>query len=141
MAYGDEGRTTLEFFAGFSTLLQAFDTAVSGIRRELGLSNRCHYILGCIALGQRHPTDIAGHLRISSSLMSFELDKLVAANLVHRAPDPNDGRRILLSLTEEGDEIRVICFSALSHILREKLKRLPARQRLAFLRAFAVVSR
>lgn len=30
------------------------------------------------------------------------IDRLVARNLVRTAPDPNDGRRLILSLTEEG---------------------------------------
>ena len=30
------------------------------------------------------------------------IDRLVARNLVRTAPDPNDGRRLILSLTEQG---------------------------------------
>lgn len=43
---------------------------------------------------------IAAHLHLSGSLITSEVNKLVAAGLVDKAPHPKDRRRVILSTTE-----------------------------------------
>ena len=50
-----------------------------------------------IRLGELHR-----HVLLSQPALSRMVDRLVARGLVRRAPDPGDGRGVLLSLTEAG---------------------------------------
>jgi DNA-binding MarR family transcriptional regulator len=48
------------------------------------------------------PGKLSEKLMLSSGAMTNRLDKLEAAELVERAPDPNDRRGVIVRLTEEG---------------------------------------
>ena len=48
------------------------------------------------------PRDLARTEGLDPSTMSRRLASLTARGLIHRAPDPSDGRAQVLSLTEEG---------------------------------------
>jgi DNA-binding MarR family transcriptional regulator len=52
--------------------------------------------------GKRSAGDIAQHLLVSTGTMTNRLDKLEAAGLVRRQPDPEDRRGVLVELTAEG---------------------------------------
>ncbi len=54
---------------------------------------------GPIRLGELHR-----HVLLSQPALSRMVERLVNRGLVHRAPDPEDGRSVLLSLTEAGRE-------------------------------------
>lgn len=51
------------------------------------------------------PTDLYNSLLISSGAMTNRLDRLTAAGLVERVPDPTDGRSILVALTPKGRRV------------------------------------
>ena len=52
--------------------------------------------------GPARPREIAQSLRITSGTLTTMIDRLEAAGLVHRQPNPKDRRSILLALTDEG---------------------------------------
>jgi DNA-binding MarR family transcriptional regulator len=49
--------------------------------------------------------DLAAHERISPPALTKHVDRLERDGLVTRTPNPDDGRRIGLTLTEEGDRV------------------------------------
>jgi DNA-binding MarR family transcriptional regulator len=49
--------------------------------------------------------DLAAHERISAPALTKHVDRLERAGLVVRTPSPNDGRRIGLALTDEGQRV------------------------------------
>ena len=51
------------------------------------------------------PTDLTNATMLTSSGMTKRLDKLEAAGLVAREPDPGDRRGTLIALTAEGREL------------------------------------
>ncbi len=53
------------------------------------------------------PTAIADVLGRTTGGMTLTLDRLVAAGLVLRSPDPMDGRRVVVELTPKGLEAAV----------------------------------
>jgi DNA-binding MarR family transcriptional regulator len=66
---------------------------------------------------------------ITSGAMTARLDRLVGAGFVERVPDPDDGRSVLVRLTDAGDEIAA---RALDNVLtadEEFLAPLSANQR------------
>jgi DNA-binding HxlR family transcriptional regulator len=53
--------------------------------------------------GLRHFEEFQGGLGIARNILSDRLSKLVAGGILERAPDPEDGRRIIYSLTAKGE--------------------------------------
>jgi DNA-binding MarR family transcriptional regulator len=51
------------------------------------------------------PTELYRSLLLSSGAMTNRLDRLEGAGLVQRLPDPADGRRVIVRLTEQGREL------------------------------------
>jgi len=76
---------------------------------ENGLSHGEWGLLGHLALaGPPHrdsPGRLAGKEGLSSGAMTNRLDRLEAAGLVRRLPDPDDRRALQVELTEEGHEL------------------------------------
>lgn len=61
-------------------------------------------VLFGISMGAKTPGELADAERVSAPSMSKTIAALADQNLVTRSPDPNDGRRCLLTLTEEGKQ-------------------------------------
>jgi DNA-binding MarR family transcriptional regulator len=51
------------------------------------------------------PTELYRSLLLSSGAMTNRLDRLERAGLVQRLPDPDDGRRVIVRLTDEGRDV------------------------------------
>ncbi len=54
---------------------------------------------------QLRPSDFTGSLMLTSSGTTKRLDRLERAGLVERAPDPDDRRGVIITLTEAGHEL------------------------------------
>lgn len=52
--------------------------------------------------GLKHFEEFQGGLGIARNILSDRLSKLVAGEILERAPDPADGRRVIYSLTPKG---------------------------------------
>lgn len=55
--------------------------------------------------GAAKPSDLALSSLITTGAMTSRLDRLERAGLITRAPDPADGRGVLVGLTERGDTL------------------------------------
>ncbi|WP_238438916.1 MarR family winged helix-turn-helix transcriptional regulator [Frankia nepalensis] len=80
--------------------------ALDGLVEPFGLTVADYLVLGTIRHspgGQGAPSRLCRLLGRTSGGMTLALDRLAAAGLVSRAPDPTDRRRIIVELTEAGD--------------------------------------
>ena len=55
--------------------------------------------------GLQHFEEFQAGLGIARNILSDRLAKLVAGGILERAPDPDDGRRVIYSLTPKGEEL------------------------------------
>lgn len=102
----------------------AFAAAIQEMRNRLGqligLSGTQYTILISIArLGQQGEEELgvnqlADHLHLSGAFVTIEVNKLVAAGLVAKAVNPEDRRRVVLTVTDEA----VARLEALSRVQR-----------------------
>ena len=74
---------------------------------------------------QLSPKALLQQTLVSSGTMTNRIDRLVARSLVERRTDPNDGRGILVVMTEEGRERVDAAISTLLEAESELLERLP----------------
>ena len=74
---------------------------------------------------QLSPKALLQQTLVSSGTMTNRIDRLVGRSLVERRTDPNDGRGILVVMTEEGRERVDAAISTLLEAQSELLDRLP----------------
>src|SRR5439155_1809426 len=55
--------------------------------------------------GLKHFEEFQGGLGIARNILSDRLSKLVAGGILERSPDPEDGRRVIYSLTPKGEAL------------------------------------
>ncbi|WP_274535038.1 MarR family winged helix-turn-helix transcriptional regulator [Pseudofrankia sp. EUN1h] len=83
-------------------------TALEGLVEPFGLTVADYLVLGTIRHspgGRGAPSRLCRVLGRTSGGMTLTLDRLAAAGLVHRAPDPTDRRRVVVRLTDVGDAL------------------------------------
>jgi DNA-binding MarR family transcriptional regulator len=89
-------------------LAHDFDASLAETLRTFDLDHRSYHLLGRLrATGapyRRSPGQLAGDMRLSSGAMTNRLDRMEAAGLIRRLPDPADRRGILVEPTELGHE-------------------------------------
>jgi DNA-binding MarR family transcriptional regulator len=90
-------------------LAKAFDRSLEETLVESGLDRRSFGVLGKLrAVGppyRRSAGQLASHMRLSSGAMTNRLDRVEAAGLIRRLPDPHDRRGTLVEPTEAGHAI------------------------------------
>lgn len=90
-------------------LANAFDRSLEATLAETGLDRRGYKVLMKLRrVGppwRRSAGELAQHLRLSSGTMTHRIDKMEAAGLVRRLPDPDDRRGTLIEPTEAGHAI------------------------------------
>ena len=74
-------------------------------------------------------SEVTDHIGLTLPTMSALVDGLVARGLVNRRTDPNDRRRMTLTLTESGRARLQSARAATVAYLEEKLRQLPASDR------------
>jgi len=63
-------------------------------------------VLGSVRiLGQATPSAIAAHERVQPPSITRTLTSLVEAGMVIRTPHPDDGRQVLISVSEQGEAV------------------------------------
>ena len=119
--------------ARISRLCRILERDVDQIYAEHGLN---HAQFGVLAALRRSgppyrlsPTALYNSLLITSGAVTNRLERLTAAGLVRRVPDPSDGRSLLVALTPKG--LRLIDRLVARHYAREAelLESLGARDR------------
>ncbi len=90
----------------FAARMQENRSRVAGY---IGLTGQQYTILITIAHHQEQNDfgiiQVAEHLRLSGAFVTIEVNKLVEAGLVRKKPNPNDRRRVLLTVTLEAREL------------------------------------
>jgi len=92
-----------------SRLARELEDRLEPVYREHGLESGWHDILATL---RRHgapfrlrPTDLTNASMLTSSGTTKRLDRLEAAGLIARSPDPGDRRGTLITLTDAGREL------------------------------------
>jgi DNA-binding MarR family transcriptional regulator len=88
------------------TLAKAFDRTMEYTLAEWGLDRRSFHVLAKLrsvgAPYRQSAGQLANRMRLSSGAMTNRLDRMEAAGLVRRLPDPSDRRGTLVEPTEAG---------------------------------------
>lgn len=79
--------------------------------------------------GPRRPSTLAADLHVSAATVSRLLDKLAAAGLAERLPDPDDARAAQAHLTSSGREVAGALFRAGDQLIDELLAEWSSRDR------------
>jgi DNA-binding MarR family transcriptional regulator len=89
-------------------LAKEFDKSLQETLDEFSLDHRYYHLLGRLrSYGppyRRSPGQLAADMRLSSGAMTNRLDRMEAAGLIRRLPDPDDRRGTLIEPTEAGHE-------------------------------------
>lgn len=88
------------------------------------------------------PTSLSGlseNDRVTPASMSQTVNRLVSLDLAERTPDPADGRRVLLALTEQGHELAAASREQRHRWFRERLAALPDDERDVLRRAAEIL--
>lgn len=87
-------------------LARAFDRSLDETLAATGLDRRSYHALGKLRkVGppyRRSAGQLAENMGLSSGAMTNRLDRMEAAGLIRRLPDPNDRRGVLVEPTEAG---------------------------------------
>jgi DNA-binding MarR family transcriptional regulator len=99
-------RTTEGIVERIQNLYKDFDRSMEETLAKYDLDRRAFHLLGRLrSYGppyRRSPGQLAGDMRLSSGAMTNRLDRLEAAGLIRRLPDPTDRRGQLIEPTEKG---------------------------------------
>ena len=103
-----------------SRLAREIEARLEPVYREHGLEPGWHDILATLRRsgGTLRPTDLTNASMLTSSGTTKRLDKLEAAGLIAREPDPDDRRGTLISLTPDG--LRLIDALTPAHLDNER---------------------
>jgi DNA-binding MarR family transcriptional regulator len=85
--------------------------------------------------GSQTLTELSEHYRVSPASMSQIVNRLTSAGYAVRTRDPDDGRKVLFSATEEGDELAGAARAQRNAWLDDRLRALSAEDRAVIARA------
>ena len=87
---------------GFSARLQEIRNRLG---EAIGLSGPAYTILIAVdhlnEAGEVGISRVSDHLHLSGAFVTIEVNKLMKAGLVNKAPHPEDGRRVILTVTDK----------------------------------------
>lgn len=88
-------------------LAKALDRSLDETLAQYGLDRHSYHLIMFLrkhgAPYRRTPGQLATDMRLSSGAMTNRLDRMEAAGLIRRLPDPNDRRGTLIEPTEQGN--------------------------------------
>ncbi|WP_037568338.1 MarR family winged helix-turn-helix transcriptional regulator [Phaeacidiphilus oryzae] len=90
--------------------------------------------------GPQSLTELSRQDRVSPASMSQTVNRLTSAGYALRAPDPDDGRRVLFAATPAGDELAGAARAQRHAWLDARLNALSAEDRAVLARAAALLS-
>lgn len=91
--------------------------------------------------GATTPGELATADRVKPQAMGATVQALEQRGLVSRAPDPGDGRRVLMAITDEGRRLLTDRRSLKTHALAEAIGRLTDEERRALVAATRLLDR
>ena len=114
------------------TLMRLLLTEAKEIFAREGLSRLQAEVLKLVAEGVNLPSRLAEYLEIQPSQVSHLLASLEEAGLLERQLDPQDRRRVLLTLTEQGVALQSRITEAWHQVYARRLSRLSPEELHAF---------
>jgi DNA-binding MarR family transcriptional regulator len=135
--------------AGQSRVAHELQVAVMRLARRLRAERGDHGLtltqLACLATLHRHgamtPSDLAAHEKVQPPSMTRTINGLAERGLVHRAPDPTDGRQVVVSLTDDGRDLLATDRAQREQWLTQRLVELTPEDRDTLARANAILDR
>lgn len=101
--------TTEGIVERIQNLYKDFDRSMEETLVKYDLDRRAFHLIGRLrSYGppyRRSPGQLAGDMRLSSGAMTNRLDRMEAAGLIRRLPDPNDRRGTLVEPTQAGHDV------------------------------------
>ncbi len=101
--------------------------------------------LACLATLHRHgamtPSDLAAHEKVQPPSMTRTVNGLAERGVVQRTPDPNDGRQVVVSLTDAGADLLATDRAQREQWLAQRLADLSADERETLARAAVILDR
>jgi DNA-binding MarR family transcriptional regulator len=98
------------------TLARYFERSMDETLADFGLDSRAYWLIGHLryfgAPYRRSAGQLSEELHLSSGAMTNRLDRLEAAGLIRRLPDPSDRRGVLVEPTEAGNAAWERCVGA-----------------------------
>jgi len=110
------------------------------LTEQHGIDFRLYFIIRNIESGAVHPGALSKILRLPNSVVTRHLDQVVERGLLERSLDPDDSRRIKLTLTKEGQRVAREAHRTICGIVGARLERLAPARREAFLSAFSALA-
>ncbi|HEY9854195.1 MAG TPA: MarR family transcriptional regulator [Stenomitos sp.] len=110
------------------------------LKERHGLELRTYFLLKGIQHGPAYPKTLANKLEVPSSLMSRYLDGLQKDGLIDRRIDPQDSRRVILSLTDKGERTVREVDDLMNELASQRLARLDDETLSAFLRGLDILT-
>jgi glycine/D-amino acid oxidase-like deaminating enzyme/DNA-binding MarR family transcriptional regulator len=125
----------MEIIARIFRLSRILEREADALYADFGLNRALFGVLAALRRAgppyQLSPTDLYNSLLITSGAVTNRLDRLTAAGLVKRVPDPKDGRSLLVALTPKGRRLIERVLTLHYERERELLSPLAPRQRRA----------
>lgn len=101
--------STLEVIGRLLLCAEYFERTARAVLQRFDLSIADFDVLNALRrIGDRHgskPSDLARSSLITTGAMTARLDRLEQAELIRRAPDPDDRRGVRVSLTAQGGKL------------------------------------
>ena len=125
----------MEIIARIFRLSRMLEREADALYADFGLNRALFGVLAALRRAgppyQLSPTDLYNSLLITSGAVTNRLERLTAAGLVKRVPDPKDGRSLLVALTPKGRRLIERVLTLHYERERELLSPLAPRQRKA----------
>jgi len=109
------------FFGSLASARDRFGHVIRQLAREYGIGPRGPWMVGVIGRQSASPHELAEFFSIGRSLVTSELRQLQSAGLIAYSKTNRDGRRVTLSLTPKGVELREHVTAGLARMLQERL--------------------
>lgn len=109
------------FFGALSAARDRFGHVTRAISREHSIGPRGPWMVGLIGRQPISPHELAHFYNIGRSLVTAELTQLQDAGLIQSEKSASDGRRVALSLTPLGHEVRAHLSQELAGLLQKRL--------------------
>lgn len=107
---------------------------IKSIIDQYSLGPRGGWMVGLIGKGMVFPSDLTRMLKIGRSLVTAELNRLTEAGLIEARQNEEDGRRVELRLTAEGERASDLLGEALSRLISGRLASYTRDEKLLFAR-------
>lgn len=125
---GQDDRNLDGIITGLVFAQRPIVAAAREILDQYNLGPRGSFILSLVANGVCYPRELASVLKIGRSLVTAELNRLIAAGLVIASPGQSDRRQSQLALTPVGEAASGAFRLAVFHLLQHNLRNYTSRE-------------